>query len=185
MIFLIKTYPKFFYSGALPLSMAPPRVRTTLIGDVQDILSYIASHHEPSPVTVNMEQEQDAAWRIQYYHRFLEPERGEQYYRTVTICKLLYQDIAHGCENPLLRKYAPGIEGIDISTLKKIRFDAEAEEYVIYSTDGEIRIYKGDIAYIYPFYCQVPDAAEYDIAYEGEEVFSYAIYNEATYIPVF
>ena len=165
--------------------MARRVVRTRLIGDVGDILAYIKSHHEPSPATVNLEQEQDAAWRIQYYHRFSDLEKGEQYYRTVAVCKLLYQDIERGCENPLLRKYAPGIEDVKYSSVQKIRYDAESEEYVICTTDGEIRIYKGDIAYIYPLYCQVPDAAEYDIAYEGDEVFSYAIYSDTAYIPVF
>jgi hypothetical protein len=166
--------------------MAPQRVRTRLVGDVLDILDHVISHHEPAPVSVDLEQEEDAAWRIQYYHRFSDLDRGEQYYRTVTVCKLLYRDILSGCDNPLLRKYAPGIERIAPSSVSRIRYDNEAEEYVIRSAEGEeIRIYKGDVAYIYPLYCQVPDAAEYDIAYEGEEVFSYAIYNDATYIPVF
>lgn len=175
----------FIIAATSTLDMGRHVERTKLVGDVEDILAYVISHHEPSPVTVNIEQERDTAWRVRYYNQFSDLERGEQYYRTIAVCRLLYQDVMRGSNNALLRKYVPEIGDIDPHSVTKVRYDAEAEEYVIYHTSGEIRIYKGDIAYIYPLYCQIPDAAEYDVAYEGEDVFSYAIYNDTVHIPVY
>ena len=164
------------------MARKPPHTR--VLGDMDALIAFLRQTHVPAPPSANEEAE-DTSWRVRQYERFTDLDPEESYYRIVSVCKLLYRDLASGASRAHLERYAPGIAGLDVSALVRIRYDAEAEEYVILAKGAEYRIYRGDIRYLYPLYCIVPDAAEYELAYDGEDVVSYSLISDTDPIPVF
>ncbi|MHC1609962.1 MAG: hypothetical protein ACXQS3_07115 [Candidatus Methanofastidiosia archaeon] len=165
--------------------MAVPRHKTAILGKVEDLLEFLKNDGSLKEKSIALSQDIEIRGRINYYSSFLNLDKGEQYYRNVTICKLIYYDLCNKTNLHLLSQYAPGIENIDQKDILKVRFYPKYEEFVIFTKDKTYTIYKGDIQYIYRFYCQVPDIQEFELVYDGDGVFTFSKFNDEDKIPVF
>ncbi|MHC1605128.1 MAG: hypothetical protein ACXQTP_04065 [Candidatus Methanofastidiosia archaeon] len=158
--------------------------RTEIVGNISDIIAFLkATHKKRKPYAAT--QDMEAKKRRDYYNRFLNLEEGEDYYKTVAICRMIYLDLKRGTNLRKLSRYAPGIESIKPSEIKKIRYDNGTEDYVVTTSSDKYRIYKGDIKYIYPTYCKIPDSQEFELVFEDGRMYVVSKFLDTEEIPVF
>jgi hypothetical protein len=117
------------------------------------------------------------------YEKFSNLEEHKDYYQQIKVCKAMFNDIRKN--SPYVAKmdhYSPGIGGLSIDDIIKIRYNAEDESYIIYAHHQTYEIYEGDIRFIYPSIGDIPDSFEYEVVYEDSSVY---VYNRFTTDPRF
>jgi len=113
------------------------------------------------------------------YKKFAHIEQPRDYWLEIKICKIILNDIKNRSSFlEKLNKYCEGIKNISFSDVKKIRYDAEGESYVIFANNGEYEVYEDDLRFVYPTIIDVPDAAEYEVVIENSGVFVYNKYTD-------
>jgi len=163
----------------------PPK-RTVILNDVSAIIKHMSDNRKLYVGTdVPDGNEQKSTERKNRYDIFLKDDEKDHYYSDVTICKFLFYDLVNGSNMDMLRRYVPDIEKMESNAVEKVYYEDKTEEFVIITKEHEYRIYRSDIRYIYPFYCQVKDPVEYEIVYFGDKVYTYSKFNENSLIPVF
>gem|GEM_PF-2731144 len=159
---------------------------TSILNDVSSVIEHMKANKElyahRKPLHESDDNESESAGPR--YNLLLNDNDRDHYYSDVAICRFLFYDIRRGADRSRLLRHIPQIGSVDPKEIEKIFFDPESEEFVILSRSGEIRIYRGDIRYIYPYYCQIRDPIEYELAYEGDKVYSYNKFNDESEAPI-
>ncbi len=108
------------------------------------------------------------------YERFSNLEEHRDYYQQIKVCKAILNDIKN--QSPFIlrmEKYCPGVGGLTLEDILKIRYDPEGESYIIYTDGSQYDIYEGDIRFIYPSIVDIPDSSEYEVVIEDSSVYVY------------
>jgi len=152
-----------------------------IINDVSSVLEHMKENRdfylqqrEPVQTIVSTPRK-----RSPRYDLFLNDTERDHYFSDVTLCRFLFFDIARKTNLEGLKRYLPKIAEIDYREIEKIYYESESEEFVIRTKNDELRIYRGDMRYIYPFYCQVRDPIEYELVFEDDKVYSIDKFNDS------
>jgi len=159
--------------------MARLRRHTSIINDVSSILRHMRDNRDfylvEAPPEELHQPEKKASER---YKILLNDNERDHYYSDVAICRFLFYDIARGTNMAVLKRYAPHIGDLDHRDVDRIFYDPESEDFVIQARHREVRIYRGDVRYIYPLFCQVRDPIEYELVFDGDKVYSLNKFND-------
>jgi hypothetical protein len=108
------------------------------------------------------------------YLRFSNLEENKDYYQQIKVLKAILNDIRS--QSPFIskmEKYCPGISGLTVDDILKLRYNPEQESYVVYADENQYEIYEDDIRFIYPSITDVPDSYEYEVVIEDSSVYVY------------
>ncbi|MBN1785977.1 MAG: hypothetical protein JW825_03155 [Candidatus Methanofastidiosa archaeon] len=168
--------------------MPEAQKHTKIINDVLSIIDHMRNNLDLYMVENAIEEpseQQIEEGKAVRYGIFKNDNERDHYYSDVAICRFLFYDIANGTNIEKLSRYNPGIANIDPGKIEKVYYDEESEEFVIRVADEDFRIYRGDIRYIYPFYCQFNDSIEYELVFDGDKAYSYPKFNDGFEITIF
>ena len=144
--------------------------------DKLDIEGFLARMNTTEPMS---QTEEFDLTEYLNYKKFANLEEHRDYWMEIRICKIILNDIkSHSTFLEKLSRYCEGIKSLNFSDVKKIRYDAEEESYIVYTHDREYEIYEDDLRFVYPRIIDVPDAAEYEVAIENGGVFVFNKYTE-------
>jgi hypothetical protein len=155
--------------------------RTSILNDVFAVIEHMNANKEKYMHSVSSIEDNDNELpkpNGPRYSLLSNSTEKDHYYSDVAICRFLFYDIYRGTNLTRLLNYVPQLRNVDYTEIEKIYFDSEPEEFVISLHSREIRIYRGDVKYIYPFFCQIRDSVEYELVFDGDKVYSLNKFND-------
>jgi hypothetical protein len=147
---------------------------------IYDIEEFIQKARERG-ITYQEEHYDEHAFRN--YVKFSHLEEYKDYYQQIRVCKAILNDIKNqSCFVLKMDQYSPGIAGLSVDDITRIRYYPEEEAYIVYANGCQYEIYEDDMRFIYPSIADIPDSHDYEVVIEDSSVY---VYNRFTADPPF